>query len=182
MGISSCRTWCVHFVSGISDSIRFSGLQFEEFAKAFRLLARDGDFGGFFVVHFEHEAGLEPGHDFLDVVDVNQIGAVRAPERVGIESSVKLLEGAVIRGAFEFPGGNGDKTTLDGSKDEIFGVHKEHSLLRSDHDFGGRSGDRLGNCELRDQLFEAFSGACVGFDFFLGFLDGLGDSGLIEWL
>src|SRR5215472_17140227 len=99
--------------TGISDSIQVSNLQFEEFAKAFSLLAGNGDLGGLFVIHLEHKAGFEPEHDFLDVVDVNQIGAVRAPERVGIESSVKLLEGAVVRGTFEFPGGNRDKTALD---------------------------------------------------------------------
>jgi hypothetical protein len=55
-------------------------LKFEEFAEAFGLLAGDWDFGGFFVIHFEHEAGFEPGHDFPDVVNVDQVGAVGPPE------------------------------------------------------------------------------------------------------
>ena len=46
------------------------------------MLAGDGDFGGFFVVHFEHEAGFEPGDYFTDVVDVDEKGAVGAPEGV----------------------------------------------------------------------------------------------------
>lgn len=97
-------------------------LEFEEFAEAFGLLPGDGDFGGFFVVHFEHEAGFEPGNDFADVVDVDEKGAVRAPEGVGVECGVEFLEGAVVGGAFEVFGGDGDQAAFDGSEDEVFGV------------------------------------------------------------
>ena len=86
------------------------------------MLAGDGDFGGFFVVHFQHEAGLEPGDDFADVVDVDEIGAVRAPEGVGVEGGVELFEGAVVGGAFEVFGGDGDEAAFDGGEDEVFGV------------------------------------------------------------
>jgi hypothetical protein len=55
-------------------------LEVEEFAQALGLLARDGNFGLFLVVHFDHEAGFEPRNDFLDVVDVDEIRAVGAPE------------------------------------------------------------------------------------------------------
>ena len=83
-------------------------LEFEEFAEAFGLLAGDGDFGGFFVVHFQHEAGFEPGDYFADMVDVDEEGAVGSPEGVGVERGVEFLEGAVVGGAFEVFGGDGD--------------------------------------------------------------------------
>jgi len=146
------------------------------------LLAGDGDFGGFFVVHFEHEAGFEPGDDFLDVVDVDEIGAVRAPERIGVEGGVEFLKGAVVGGAFEILGGDGDEATFDGGEDEILGVHQKHALLGADENFAGRRGGGFGSGELGDELFEAFGGAGVGFDFFFGFGDGFGDAGLVEGL
>jgi hypothetical protein len=146
------------------------------------LLAGDGDFGGFFVVHFEHEAGFEPGDDFLDVVDVDEKRAVGAPERVGVEGGVEFFQGAVVGGAFEFLGGDGDEAAFDGGEDEVLGVDEEHALLGADEDFGGLRGGGLGSRELRDELLEAFGGAGVGFDFAFGFLNGLGDAGFVEGL
>jgi len=101
------------------------------------LLAGDGDFGLFFVVHFDHEAGFEPGNDFLDVVDVDEIGAVGTPKRVGGEGFVKFFEGAVVGGAFDIAGGDRDEAAFDGGEDEVFGVDEEHALLRTDEDFVG---------------------------------------------
>jgi hypothetical protein len=66
-------------------------LELEEFAEASGLLAGDGDFGLFFVVHFDHETGFEPGNDFLDVVNIHKIGAVGAPEGVGVEGGVEFF-------------------------------------------------------------------------------------------
>jgi len=144
------------------------------------LLAGNGDFGGFFVVHFEHEAGFEPGHDFADVVDVDEIGSVGAPERVGVKSGVEFLEGAVVGGAFEVLGGDGDEAAFDGGEDEVFGVDEEHTLLGADEDFGRLRGVGLGSRELGDELLKAFGGAGVGFDFLFGFGDGFGEAGLVE--
>ena len=146
------------------------------------MLAGDGDFGRFFVVHFEHEAGFEPGDDFPDVVDVDEEGAVGTPERVGVERGVEFLEGAVVGGAFEFLGGDGDEAAFDGGEDEVFGVDEEHALLGPDEDFGGLRGRGLGSRKLGDELLEALGGAGVGFDFAFGFLNGFGDAGLVEGL
>jgi hypothetical protein len=53
------------------------------------LLAADRDFGVLFVVHLEHVAGLEPGHDFLDVMDVDEVGAMgRQKESEASASSI----------------------------------------------------------------------------------------------
>jgi len=144
------------------------------------LLSGDGDFGLLFVVHFDHETGFEPGNHFLDVVNVDEIGAVWAPEGVGGNGFVKFLEGAVVRGAFEFAGGDGDETTFDRGEDEIFGVNQEHALLGLDEDFVGLRGRGLGSGELGDELLEALSGADGGVDFAFGALDGFGEAGLVK--
>jgi hypothetical protein len=62
---------------------RHGVLQFKQFAQAFGLLAADGDFRFVLVVHFQHVGGLKPRHNFLDVMDVDEEGAVRAPEGIG---------------------------------------------------------------------------------------------------
>jgi len=158
--------------------------QVEEFAEAFGLLAAHGDFGVFLVVHFEHEAGFEPGNNFFDVVDVDEIGAVGAPEGVGIQRGEEFVEGAIVGGAFHVFGSDGDEAAVDGSEDEVGGVDEEHALLGADEDFGRlRGGGRLGSAgELGDELLEAFGGIGLGFDFAFDALNGFGDAGLVEGL
>ncbi len=167
-------TWCI-----LGSELQV-WLEFEELAEALGLLAGDGDFGLFFVVHFDHETGFEPGNHFLDVVDVDEIGAVGTPEGVGVESGVEFFESAVLRGAFDFAGDDGDEAAFDGGEDEVVGIDEEHALLGLDEDLGGRIGGGLGRGELGDELFETLGGAGVGLDFFLGFLDGFGDAGFVE--
>ena len=157
-------------------------LELEEFAEAPGLLARDRDFGLLFVVHFEHEAGLEPGHHFLDVVNVDEEGAVRAPERFLVEGAEEFLEGAIVGSAFDIFGDDGNEAAFDGSEDEIARIDKKHALLGAHKDFGGVGRRRLGSSELRDKLLEALGGAGVGFDFLFCFLDGFGYAGLVKGL
>ncbi len=108
---------------------RIAGLEFEEFAEALGLLAAHGDFGLFLVVHFQHEAGFEPGHDFLDVMDVDEIGAVRAPEGLGLQGVEQFLEGAVVGGAFDVFGDDGNEATFDGGEDKVFCIDEQRALL-----------------------------------------------------
>jgi hypothetical protein len=170
----------------LADRLRRRSLQrrgeseFEEFAEAFGLLAGDGDFGLLFVVHLNHEAGFEPGNDFLDVMDIHQVGAVGAPEGIGVEGGVEFFEGAALRGAFDIAGNDGDEAAFDRGENEVAGIHQKHALLGLDEDFGGRSGGGFGGGELGDEAFETLGGAGVGFDFFFGFLDGFGDAGFVE--
>jgi len=155
-------------------------LQVEEVAEAAGLLAGNGDFGGLLVVHFEHEAGFEPGNHFLDVVDVDEIGAMGAPEGFGVEGGVEFVKGTIVGGAFDVFGDDGDEAAFDGSEDEIGGIDEQHALLRADEDFGGLGGGGFGSGELGDELFEALGGAGLGFDFAANFLDGFGDAGFVE--
>jgi len=58
---------------------------------------------------------LNQGNDFADVVNVDEIGAVGSPEEES-ESSVawSSSEGAVVGGAFEVFGGDGNEASFDG--------------------------------------------------------------------
>src|SRR5262249_11271433 len=120
-GSSGVRfTWC----KGKSPA-----LQLEQFAEALGLLAGDRDFGLLFVVHFEHVAGLEPGHDLLDVMNVYKVGAVRAPENVGVKCGVHLFERAVVGSAISFARADCDEAVGDGGEDEVFRANEQHALL-----------------------------------------------------
>src|SRR6266403_3337442 len=61
-------------------------LEAEEFAQSFSLGPAHGNFCLLLVVHSQLVGTLEPGDDFLDAVDVHQVGAVGAPEKIGIEA------------------------------------------------------------------------------------------------
>ena len=129
------------------------------------MLSRDGDFGLLFVVHFEHETGFEPGNDFLDVVNVDEIGTVGTPERVGVEGFEEFFESTVVGGAFDVSGRDGDEAAFDGSEDEIAAIDQEHALLRTNHDLRRLRIGWFGSSELGDKLLEAFGGAGLRFDF-----------------
>src|SRR5258708_25710176 len=83
-------------------------LELEKFAEAFGLGAADRDFGVFSVVHFEDVGGLEPGYDFLDVMNVDEEGAMGAEERFGGQGFFEFVDGAGVGSAFQFAGDDGD--------------------------------------------------------------------------
>ena len=93
---------------------------------------------------------------------------------------MKFFKGAVVGGAFEIFGGDGDEAAFDGGEDEVFGIYQEHALLGADEDFAGLRGGGFGSGELGDELLEALGGAGVSFDFFFGFGDGFGEAGFVE--
>jgi hypothetical protein len=67
------------------QAIEVNPLELQQLAETLGLGPRHGNLGGALVVHLEHVTGLEPRHDFLDVVDIHQEGAMRAPEGIRIE-------------------------------------------------------------------------------------------------
>ena len=144
------------------------------------MLARDGDLGLFFVIHFEHEAGFEPRNDFLDVVDVDEVGAMGAPEGIVVEGGVEFFEGAVVGGTFGVFGDDGDDTAIDGGEDKVGGIHQKHALLGANKDFCGLGGGGLWRGEQVDEVFQAFRRASFGFDFALDALDGFEQARFVE--
>jgi hypothetical protein len=146
------------------------------------LLAGDGNFRLFFVVHFDHEGGFKPRNDFFDVMNVDQIRAVRTPKRVGGESVEEFFEGAVVGGALDFASGDGDEAAFDGSEDEIFGVDEKHALLGFHEYLVGLRGGGFGAGKLGDELLKALGRTDGGIDFSFGALNGFGDAGLVKGL
>ena len=147
------------------------------------MLAGDGDFGLLFVVHFEHVAGFEPGNNFLNVVDVDEVGAMRAPKNVGVERGVHLFERAVVGSAIGFARADGDEPVSDGGENQILGIHEKQTLLRFDEQFDRRRRrGGLGGCKLTNEFFEALGGAGVRFHFAARAGDGFGDARFVERL
>jgi len=114
-------------------------LEVEEFAEALGLGAAYGDLGLLAVVHAELVAGLEPGDDFADVLDVDDEGAVGAPELFGVELFLEFFEGAAVGVAFDVARDDGDAAFFDGGEAEVFLVDKQEAALGADDDFAGAS-------------------------------------------
>ena len=121
------------------------GLQIEQFPQALGLGAADGDFGLFFVVHAELVAGLEPGDDFADVVDVDDVAAVDAPEEGGVEEFEEVFEGAALGLAFEALGDDADDAFVDGGEADFGLVDEEKAALGLDDEALGLG---LARCPL----------------------------------
>jgi len=72
---------------GAIKADRFSPhLQLQQRAQPFGLNTANGDLRLLFVVHPDLVAGFEPWDDFLDPVDIHQVGPVDAPEKLRIEA------------------------------------------------------------------------------------------------
>src|SRR5205823_14168117 len=99
-------------------------LQIQQLPQPPRLGAADGDFGLLAVVHFQLVRALEPGDDFLDAVDIDEMRAVDAPEDVRIKVALELLDGAEVGLALEVAGDNADHPILDAGVNDVIGVHQ----------------------------------------------------------
>ena len=117
--------------------------------------AADGDLGLLAVVHAELVAGLEPGNDFADVMDVDDEGTVRAPELLGVELLLKLFEGAAVGVAFDVARDDGDAAFFDGGEAEVFLVDEQEAALGADDDLAGAS---RGRCSV------SAGAVCLAFD------------------
>jgi hypothetical protein len=62
---------------------------------------------------------LEPGDHFLDVVYVHQVGAMHAPEDLGIEVGLQFFYGAEVRLTLQFAGDDADDAVLNASIDDF---------------------------------------------------------------
>src|SRR5437660_4189791 len=77
-------------VGGVESTFN-AKLEFKQFLHALDLRTADGNCRLLFVVHFQHEGGVKPGKNFLDVMNVDEEGAMRLPERIGIERVAELV-------------------------------------------------------------------------------------------
>src|SRR5438034_6833201 len=105
-------------------------LQSEEFAKAPGLSAADGDFSLLLVVHAQLIGTLEPGDNFLNVIDIYQVGPVCPPEEVGIKAVQELFQSAAVRLAFHAVGPAGryrDDAVLNRRMADIFLIDQKQT-------------------------------------------------------
>src|SRR5579863_3307577 len=107
-----------------------AGLEVEQLAKALGLGAADGDLGLLLVVHAQLVAGLEPGHDFADLVDIDDEAAMSAPEARWVEQLKQLLEGAAFGLAFEGARDNANDALVDGGEADVGLIDKQQAALR----------------------------------------------------
>lgn len=77
---SSSREVAAENVGGLSNTVS----EPEQFPQSFRLGPADGDFGLFLVVHAQLVGTFEPRNNFANAVDIHEVGAVSAPEEIGI--------------------------------------------------------------------------------------------------
>src|ERR1700691_1063079 len=124
-------------------------LQIEELPQPAGLRAADWNFGLLFVGHAELIARLEPGNHFADVVDVDEEGAVGAPEDCGVEQIEELLESAAFRLAFDGGGYDGNDAVVDGGEADVLLIDEEEAAASLENDFAAV---RFGRLMLLDEL------------------------------
>jgi len=129
----------------------------------------------FAVVHAELVAGFEPGDDFADVVDVDDVAAVGAPEEAGVEEFKEFFEGAALGVAFESGGDDANGAVFDGGETDLGLVDEKQAAVYLDDELAGAGGSGSGllTVEHLEQCVDA-----GGFGCGLGFLAGGGFEGV----
>src|SRR5882724_2772958 len=116
-------------------------------------------------------------------MNVDEIGAMWAPEGFGIERGVQFFEGAVVGAAFDFRGGDGDQAILDGGENHVFGIDQQQALLRLDQHLHRLRGGRFAAvAKLIHQLLEPLRRTCMCLNLAPRALNGLGDTRLVKRL
>ncbi len=147
--------------------------------------AADGDFGFLGVVHAELVAGFEPRHDFADVLDVDDEGAVGAPEGFGVELLHELFEGAAVGVAFDCIGDDADGAVVDGGEADFALIDEQKAALGADDDATGLGFGGLGAGldDAQEGVELGVAGGVAGGGFGAAgadFVDGLEDAGAVE--
>ncbi len=153
-------------------------LEVKQFAEAAGLGTADGDFRLLFVVHAELVAGFEPGNDFADVVDVDDVAAVGAPEEVGVEEFEELFEGAALGVAFDGGGDDADGAVFDGGEADLGLVDEEQAALHLDDELAGSGSAGSGLLAVK-HLEQGVDAGGFGFRADAGFERGGGGFGTV---
>src|SRR4029077_9016798 len=157
-------------------------LEAEEFAQSFSLGPAHRNFCLLLVVHSQLIGTLEPGDDFLDAVDVHQVGAVGAPEKIGIEAVQQLFESSAIGltlNAVNSAGHDRDHAFLDGGEADVFLIDQEQTAGGLDQDLGRL---RLLRLQHADQRLELVRRSVARLHFGAYLLDRLRHAFLVEGL
>ena len=71
------------------------------------------------------------------MLDVDDVGAVRAPEGLGIELVQQLFEGSAVGVAFDGRGDYADGAAFDGGEADLPLIDEQQPVLRADDDLAG---------------------------------------------
>src|SRR5260370_39586942 len=80
-----------------------SSSQVEQFPQAAGLGTAHRNLRLFLVVHAQLVGAFEPGHDFPDVIDVDQKRPGGPPKQIGVERVEKLFRRSAVRAALQAP-------------------------------------------------------------------------------
>ena len=125
----------------------------QQLSQPLRLRAADGDFRVLAVGHTELVGAFEPGDNFFDVVDIDQVGAVDPPEKRRVQIGLKFLDGPVIGLAFQVLAHQRDEAILNGREDEIVGVQQEQPVGAAHQQFALL---RRSSFQRAQKLFQKF--------------------------
>ena len=125
------------------------------------------------------------------MLDVDDVGAVGAPEGFGVELVEELFEGADVGCAFDGGGGDADGAVVDGGEADVLLVDEEETAAGAEDDLAGGGGARwrwgfggLGGYEFEEgvELVEGVGVGGGGGEAGAGLGDGLGDAVAVEGL
>src|SRR5579864_7770996 len=105
----------------------------KEFPQPLGLSAADRNLGLLFVIHAELVRTLKPGNHLANAVDVDQVGAVGAPEEIAVKTVEQLLECPAVGLSFHprcTRSHNCDDAVFDPCITDIFLVHEKHAPQR----------------------------------------------------
>src|SRR3990170_4688095 len=124
----SCVSWDAAIALLLSRRLhRNRGLEVEQLAQALGLGAADGNLGVLAIAHPQLVGALETRQNLFDVVDIDEVGTVHAPEHAGIERRLQLFDGAKVGFPFELPGRQTYAAFLDRGEDQLLGIQQQQA-------------------------------------------------------
>src|SRR5579884_3809484 len=121
----------------------------KQFPQPTRLAPADGNFALALIGHAQQIAGFEPGNDFADLIDIHQIGSVRAPEQLAAQRLLQLFQGAEIRRALEVARVEGDHAFVNGRVDDVVGTGQQQPTLHLSNTRGTEPERGVVSCSSR---------------------------------
>src|SRR6478609_593087 len=100
-----------------------AALQSEQFPQPLSLGAAHRNFSLFLIIHTQLIRTLEPGNNFFDSINIYQVGTMRSPKKIGIQTVEQFFQGTAVGLAFHASrtsSHHADHTVFDGSEANIF--------------------------------------------------------------
>src|ERR1700742_4678822 len=109
-------------------------LKLEKLPQPTRLRSAHRNLRLLLIIHAQLIAALEPRHNFLDVIDIHNIGAMRPPEDRRIEQIEQFFQRSAFRLPFERRRHHGNYAFVDRGETDIFLINEQQAALRLQND------------------------------------------------